>query len=158
MDDVVWATTLVPDAYTRTLASFLPADSWTVAMNIAHLIVYDESIAIPILASLVAGDDGTTLVRTDNEGWFYGDAVALSSEPMSALLARAGAAREKQIAIVESFAEDDWNRRWSPLFGSGLHGNAPHSPAWIANKTFQHTWEHGNAVFRAMLFSPRIDG
>lgn len=29
-----------------------------------------------------------------------------------------------------------------------------HSAAWVAAKTFQHTWEHGNSIFRIALFAP----
>jgi hypothetical protein len=25
----------------------------------------------------------------------------------------------------------------------------------VATKTFQHTWEHGNAILRVALFAPR---
>jgi hypothetical protein len=123
-------------------------------MNLAHLVVYDEGIALPILLSLAAGEDGTTLVRTTNENWFFNDAVALAVEPVEVLLGRLEVSRMRQAELVEGFSAADFNRRWSPAFGSGLHGNAPHSPAWVANKTFQHTWEHGNAVLRMMLFAP----
>lgn len=29
-----------------------------------------------------------------------------------------------------------------------------HSAGWVAAKTFQHTWEHGNFLLRVALFSP----
>lgn len=157
LETVVWAAKLVPADYTHTLLPGSPTDAWTVTMNIAHLIVYDEGIAIPVLESLVEGENGSTKIRTDNEAWFYNDAVALAAEPLDALLERFTSARMRQIKVAGSFTDADWNRRWSPVFGSGAHGNGPHSPAWVANKTFQHTWEHGNAVLRAALFAPRSD-
>jgi hypothetical protein len=157
IDTVIGAARMVPVAYTHALMPGLPDYAWTVAMNLAHLVVYEEGIAVPILESLASGADGRTLIRADNEGWFYNDAVALSSEPVAILVTRLQAARSRQVEIVRSFSPVDWNRRWSPAFSSGLHGNGPHSPAWIATKSFQHTWEHGNAVLRAALFAPRPD-
>lgn len=156
-ETVAWAARMVPADFTHTLMPGLPDDAWTVAMNLAHLVMYDEGIALPILESLAAGEDGTTRVRTTNENWFYNDAVALSSEPVEAMLTRLEASRARQCELVAGFAAADFNRRWAKVFGSGVHGNAPHSPAWITTKTFQHTWEHGNAVLRAALFSPRAD-
>lgn len=123
-------------------------------MNLAHLVVYDESIAVPVLESLAEGDDGTTKIRTDNENWFYNDAVTLCGESLDGLIERLQTARARQLKLASSFSANDWNRRWSPTFSSGLHGSGPHSPAWVASKTFQHTWEHGNAVLRAALFAP----
>ena len=157
IDTVIGAARMVPAACIHALMPGLPKDAWTVAMNLAHLVVYDEGISVPVLESLASGADGTTLIRTDNEGWFYNDAVALSSQPLDALISRLEEARARQVDIVQSFSAVDWNRRWSPAFSSGLHGNGPHSPAWIATKSFQHTWEHGSAVLRAALFAPRPD-
>ena len=109
----------------------------------------------PDPAVLARGADGTTLVRSDNEGWFYNDAVAISGEPLAALLDRLDVARSQQIEIVRSFTSADWDRPLSPVFASGSERRGLRSPAWIAMKSFQHTWEHGNAILRAMLFSPR---
>lgn len=155
LETVTWAAREVPPAYTHALMPGLPPDAWTVAMNLAHLIVYEEGIAGPILQSLASGADGTTLIRTDNEGWFYNDAVAMSEDALESLVDRLTVARQRQLELVASLSPVDWNRRWSTTFSSGIHGNGPHSPAWIATKSFQHTWEHGNAVLRAALFSPR---
>lgn len=154
IDVVLEAAREVPGAYTHALMPGLPAEAWTVAMNIAHLIVYEEGIAIPILQSLAMGADGTTLVRSDNEGWFYNDAVAIAGDALEDLIDRLDAARARQIELVEAFGAADWERPVSPVFAAGPGGGL-RSAAWIATKSFQHTWEHGNAVLRAMLFSPR---
>ena len=124
----MWAAKLVPAGYTHALLPGAPTDAWTVTMNIAHLIVYDEGIAVPVLESLAAGENGTTKIRTDNEAWFYNDAVALAADPLDALLDRFVSARTRQARVAGSFTDSDWNRRWSPVFGSGAHGNGPHSP------------------------------
>jgi hypothetical protein len=40
----------------------------------------------------------------------------------------------------------------TPLF---TRGETMRAPGWIATKTFQHTWEHGNALLRLALYAPR---
>jgi hypothetical protein len=155
LDTVVWASRLVPPAFTHALPEWYPKDAWTVAMNLAHLAIYHDGIANPILESLIEGGDGTTKLRSDNENWFLNDALALASDPLDVLVERLTAGRERHIELASAFGPRDWNRRWSPVFNSGIHGSVPHSPAWVANKTFQHTWEHGNTMLRAALFTPR---
>ena len=156
-ETVAWAARMVPEGFTHAPMPWQPAEDWSVAMNLAHLVVYDESIASPILESMAAGEDGTTLVRSTVENWFLDEMVALSREPVEMLLSRLEASRSRQSGFIAAFSEDDYNRRWTPAFATGRHGNPPHSPAFVAAKTFQHTWEHGNAVLRAALFSPRND-
>ncbi len=155
LETVVWSARLVPTQFTHALPAWYPDDAWTVAMNLAHLAVYHDAIANPVLESLVEGRDGTTKIRSDNENWFLNDAIAMAGDPLESLLERLAAGRERHVELVSAFAPADWNRRWSPVFNTGAHGTVPHSPAWVANKTFQHTWEHGNAILRMALFSPR---
>ncbi len=155
LETVEWALSMVPVKYTHSLPDFYPPEDWTVAMNVAHLTIYDERIAIPLLKSLAAGGDGVGVVKSLGESWFYDDAKALSVEPLSVLGPRLRSARGDQAAVVESFSDDSFNARVTPLWATGRHGNPPHSPGWIATKSFQHTWEHGNAVLRMALFAPR---
>lgn len=155
-ETVAWAARIVPGDFTHAPMPWAP-DDWSVAMNLAHLVIYDESIASPILESMAAGEDGTTLVRSTVESWFHDEVVALSREPVETLLSRLETSRSRQAEYIAGFSEVDFNRRWTPAFATGRHGNPPHSPAFVATKTFQHTWEHGNAVLRAALFSPRDD-
>jgi hypothetical protein len=75
---------------------------------------------------------------------------------MAAIMARLRPARARQIEIVESFDRERFNEPLTPLWsGSGRYGGPLHPPGWVATKTFQHTWEHGNAVLRVALFAPR---
>ncbi len=152
---IEWAVSAIPPRFTHELPDFYPEGEWGVAMNLAHLVVYEEEIANPVLAALAAGGDGVGSVRSAMEGWFLNDALAIAGEPIDALLGRLKAARGRQIEMVESFAAERFNAPMTPLWASGRHGTPPHSAGWVATKTFQHTWEHGNAVLRMALFAPR---
>jgi hypothetical protein len=153
-ETVAWAARSLPERWTHTLPDYYPDDSWTVAMNLAHLAVYEERLALPLLRALAEGGDGTGSIESGMESWFYGDAVAASSDSVESLLARIGIARSEQIAVCERYDAARWNEPVTMLFASGRHGQAPHSAAWVANKTLQHCWEHGNAVLRMALFAP----
>jgi hypothetical protein len=152
---VEWAASLIPEAYTRAMPDFAAPDEWHAAMNLAHLVVYEEEISYPVLKHLAEGGDGVGATKSAIEQWFYNDAVALSSQPMGELVRRLSDVREKQIVLIEVCAPERLNERVTPLFGTGRHGTGPHSLGWVATKTFQHTWEHGNALLRLALFAPR---
>ncbi len=148
------AVALVPAALTHTNPEAWPEDSWTVAMNVAHMTVYEEAIATPVLAALAAGGDGVGVTRSDSETWFLPEAQALAEAPMKAILARFRHTRQNAIDTVDTFDEERWNVGVTPLWTRNGPGML-RSPAWVATKTFQHTWEHGNAVLRMALFGPR---
>ena len=124
-------------------------------MNVAHLVVYEEELANPILASLAAGGDGSAAVRPNLLAWWEPDAKAIASEPLDLLVPRLRAARERHIELVASFDDAAFNKPVCPVFGARWHEGALHPPGWVASKTWQHTLEHGNAVLRAGLFAPR---
>ena len=145
----------IPSAWTHANPDWYPPDAWSVAINIAHMAVYEAQMANPVLAAMASGGDGVGATKSDAESWFLADAIALAPEPLDALLTRLSAARQDAIAIVASFDDVRWNAPITPLWNSGRHGSGRHSPAWVAMKTFQHTWEHGNAVLRMALFAPR---
>src|SRR5262245_37925029 len=44
-------------------------DRWGVAMNLAHLAVYEERVAAPVLEALADGGDGRGAVASAGEGW-----------------------------------------------------------------------------------------
>ena len=41
------------------------------------------------------------------------------------------------------------------MLWSNRNGGEALAMSWVATKTFQHTWEHGNAILRVALFTPR---
>lgn len=147
---------LVPPAFTHTNPEWYPADAWSVAMNVAHVVVYEECMGAPLIEALAAGGDGAGAIRSDLEQVFLPEAQKLSSEPIEELLERLRAARDRQIAAVVSIDTVRFNAAVTPLFSGPRHGGGRlHSPAFVATKTFQHTWEHGNAILRMALFAPR---
>jgi hypothetical protein len=152
---IEWAAGLVPPEWTHANPAYYAPGAWTIAMNVAHLAVYEEQIANPLLAALADGADGVAAVKSAMENWILDASMVLAQEPFAAIVERMRAARETHVATVEQFAESRWNDRVTPLFATGVHGSPPHSAAWVANKTFQHTWEHGNAILRMALFAPR---
>jgi hypothetical protein len=155
LDVVEWAARLVPPGFTHANPKWYAEDAWSVAMNVAHLAIYEERIANPLLAALSGGHDGVDAVKSAMEHWILEESTALAKESFDTILCRLGEARVRQLELVDQFADARWNERATPLFATGMHGTSPHSAAWVANKTFQHTWEHGNAILRMALFAPR---
>jgi hypothetical protein len=131
-------------------AGLWPPNAWTVAMNLAHLTIYEESMALRVLRSFEPGFDPAGERRGGDESWFYNDALALSAGPIEAMLSRLRSARRQQIDLVESLGETRLNSGVTPLWPE-----PEHTAGWVATKTFQHTWEHGNAILQVALFAPR---
>lgn len=153
---VLSAARRVPPQYTHANPEYYPAEAWTIAMNIAHVTTYEEAMANPVLAAMADGGDGSGVVESGMESWFLPRTQELALQPCDVLLDRFRAAREKHIAIAQRFDARRWNEAITPLWQvSAMHGAALQSPAWVAMKTFQHTWEHGNPVLRMSLFAPR---
>jgi hypothetical protein len=121
-------------------------------MNLAHIVTYERRIGLPLLESLAAGGDGTGVVTFEQS--FFGDSQAIAGEPIAALLEQFRALREREIAIVQAYDAARFNTAATDAFNTAAHGSRPHSPAFVAVKSFQHTWEHGNAILRALLFVP----
>ncbi len=150
----------------RTIESFLalvPAEwthkppsegAWSVAMNLAHMIAYEEQLATPVLTAMADGGSGQDVVPSGGEAWLLDSATAIASEPVGVLAARLRAIRERAIALVESTPADLFNAPNTMLW-SNRNAGKPLALSWVATKTFQHTWEHGNAILRVALFSPR---
>ena len=152
LDTVEWAVGWIPPSYTHEIPEGTSPGEWGAAMNLAHLIVYDEEIANPVLASLAEGGDGVGATKSHLEQWFQPEAEAMAPDPIAALAGRFATAHKRHIEIVESFSDERFNTPVTPLF---TRGETLRAPGWIATKTFQHTWEHGNALLRLALFAPR---
>lgn len=149
-----WVAERVPEELQRYAPPALSGEEmWGVAMNLAHLAAYEERLAAPVLEALAAGEDGTEAVPSGSEDWLKSDAERLSEQPLTAILERLRLARARQVEAVRSFDDERFNRPASPLWrrpGSDLD-----SAGWVAAKTVQHTWEHGNTIFQILLFVPR---
>ena len=77
---------------------------------------------------------------------------ALAKSSMDDIAERLTSARHRQIDAISAMDEATFHARsttlWQELSPDG------HSAAWVAAKTFQHTWEHGNSILRFALFAP----
>lgn len=151
---VEWAVSLLPPRWSHDLPDHYEADAWGAAMNVAHLAVYEEALAAPLIASLAAGGDGTDAAASAAER--TAEAFAIADQPLRVLLQRLRSARQRQIKIVEEYDPKRFNVPLAPHWGRlyPRYGSRLHSAAWVATKTFQHTWEHGNAILRLALFAP----
>jgi hypothetical protein len=115
LDTVEWAVRRIPPAYTRDMPDGSPTGEWSAAMNLAHLIVYDEEIANPVLASLA--EAGAT--KSHLEQWFQPEAEAMAPDPIAALAGRFATAHKRHIEIVESFSDGRFNTPVTPFFTRG---------------------------------------
>ena len=151
---VEWAVSLLTERWSHDLPDHYEPDAWGAAMNVAHLAVYEDVLATPLLASLAAGGDGTDAAASASER--TAEAFAIADQPLPVLLERLRDARKRQIRIVEGYDPERFNVPVAPHWGRlyPRYGSRLHSAAWVATKTFQHTWEHGNAILRLALFSP----
>ena len=151
---IEWAVGLVPRDWTHQIPDNVPPDSWTVAMNVAHLVTYERCIGLPLLEDLAAGGDGSKAIESPFEQSFLADAERIAGEPIDELLSQFRTLREREVLLVQAFDPARFNEATTEAFNWAIHGSRKHSAAFIAAKSFQHTWEHGNAIVRAMLFSP----
>jgi hypothetical protein len=141
------AVAAAPERWHRPAPGEAPPDFWGVAMNLAHLAVYEEHWPVPVLEAIASGTPEPPVTTSDEAA--ERDAAALAVEPLEAILDRLRAARRRQIdalqAMTDQRFESATTRRWS---------RGPSTVAWVAAKTVQHTWEHGNAVMQIALFFP----
>ena len=68
-----WATSLVPVRWIHHVPEAAPADAWTVAMNVAHLVTYERCIGLPLLENLAQGGDGAGAIESPFEQSFFAD-------------------------------------------------------------------------------------
>ena len=122
------------------------------ADNFAHLAVYEEQIAAPILEAIREGRDASSEVTSVLESDYENLWQAVSKSPLDDIAARLWAARHRQIDAISSMDDARFHARsttlWHELTPAG------HSAAWVAAKTFQHTWAHGNSLLQFALFVP----
>ncbi len=118
---------------------------WPPSMQVAHLAAYEQRLAAPVLEALAKGGDGSEVLQS-LRGGYDADQSQMASEPVGYTLETLWSARRRQIRAVESFSSNEFNRPVTPVWGQPLR-----SPAWVALKTLQHTWEHGNSILQAAL-------
>ncbi|MBS1789690.1 MAG: DinB family protein [Acidobacteria bacterium] len=122
------------------------------AVHIAHLALYEELLANPVLAELSEGRDGTRVASSGHVSWMLPQVEALAQQPLSEILERLRHARAEHIRIVQRFDDASFNRPLTRLWSTGESKTRLESAGWAAAKTVQHTGEHANMLFRFALF------
>ena len=156
LESLTWAVSLVPAIWHHQPPPWREATGaapWSVAQNLAHLVIYEETVAAPVLEELLAGGDGSAAVPSWRDERFAEERLGfawLGREPIGELLERLQRARLRQVEAVRAFSEEGFN---TPI--TALWGPSQQTPGWVATKTFQHTWEHGNGILQVALFAPR---
>jgi uncharacterized damage-inducible protein DinB len=141
------AVAAAPERWHRPSEPGLPPDFWGVAMNLAHLALYEEHWPAPVLEAIASGTPEPPATNSDEAD--ERDAAALVAEPLEAILDRLRAARRRQIDALQAMTDERFEGATTHRWGRG-----PHTAAWVAAKTVQHTWEHGNSVMQLALFYP----
>jgi hypothetical protein len=143
---LAWAFPLMTESAAK---RSVPPGEWSAAMNLAHLALYEERVAIPVLAAASRGEDGATNVRSSEEGPLEGAARSLAAEDFALVVRRYEDAAQAHAQVLARFDDESFNEPrcslWSPAFGLVCAG-------WVAKKSIQHTWEHGHIVIRAAFF------
>lgn len=150
--DVLYAVEMTPPQWLYR-SPWRDPTSWSVAQNLAHMAVYEERVAAPILEALAAGTDATDAVNSVIESDFDELWQQLATEPIDVIAERLRVARARQVQAVAAMTEDRFHLPATTLWAEVAPGI--HSAAWVAAKTFQHTWDHGNAILVVALFAPR---
>jgi hypothetical protein len=154
-----WTVNLVPASWHKRLPDgsirgLLDHKNRSAAEHVAHLALYEELLANPVLSELKEGRDGTQVVSSGHVSWMMPQVMKLVEKPLSEIIQRLRLARLEQIKIVESFDNDTFNIPLTRLWSTGASGVRMESAGWVAAKTVQHTGEHVNHLFRFALFNP----
>jgi DinB superfamily len=159
--DLEWIVGQIPDDWgsadpSGVLFGFGP-DSWSAQTILAHLCSYEGNIAIPVLKDLRAGGGGRSAFADSNTDFlreFPEETKRLSTEAAGTLLGVLGGLRKRQLELVRSFGETEFNRPVKAIWPMPGH-DEPQSAGWAAAKTVLHTWEHGITLFQIALLAPR---
>ena len=143
-DALSWALPLISEAAAHAVRQ--PGD-WSVGTNLAHLVIYEERIALPVLAALADGKDGRDRVVSGEENWLAREAESLGEEPFAAVRERFQTIIRRHVEQVEAFDEDAFNAPLCSLWASGFGVLVP--AGWVTKKSVQHLWEHGHTLIRA---------
>lgn len=142
-DALAWALPLISETAAHAVRQ--PGD-WSIAMNLAHLVVYEERIAVPVLAALADGADGNGVVSGE-EDWLERETETLGDQPYAAVRERYRTVIRRHLEQLEAFDEEAFNAPLCSLWASDLGVLVP--AGWVAKKSVQHTWEHGHTLIRA---------
>ncbi len=142
---LVWASRLIPDDEAH--ASPEP-QIWSAATHLAHLLLYEERVSVPVIEALLRGEDGTAAVHDGGEGWLARESEVLGTSSLAVLAARWHRTREQLIAAVRRFGDVEFNEPRCAVTTPLFRDISLHPAGLVAMKAYQHTWEHGNVILR----------
>jgi len=128
------------------------AKNRTPAAHIAHLVLYEELLASPVLAELSEGRDGTRVASSGHVSWMSPQVEVMAQQAIPQIVELLRVARATHISIVKRFDDLRLNAPLTTLWSTGESGKRAESAGWLATKTVQHTGEHANMLFRFALF------
>lgn len=159
MDALEWALPMIPEAWTHRSPSgtrMSPGEgAWSAAMNLAHMALGSEVLYQSVLRSLLGGGDGVSDSSLREPSPYEPAAMELAERPLQEIMKKFRAGRAEEAALARAFSPEAWLAPTTAAWGRSGYGPRLHSPARIVAKSFQHTWEHGNAILRVALFAPR---
>jgi len=142
---LVWASCLIPEAAAHESPE---PRAWSAATNLAHLLLYEERVSVPVIEALLRGEDGTAVAPNAVEGWLARESEALGASQLSVLAPRWERARARLIAAVRRFGDAEFNEPRCAVTTPMLRDIGLHPAGLVAMKAYQHTWEHGNVILR----------
>jgi hypothetical protein len=148
-----WAVSQTSQRWHHPPPGAIPGDEWGVAMSLAHLAVFEEYVAVPALEAVAGGGDGAEGLPQGRQDWLGHTDVALSVQPIEAILDRLRAARQRTLEAIQLTSDDRFALpllpHWPDAGPEGLK-----SSAWVAAYTLQHSWEHSAAIAGIAVFAP----
>ena len=135
----IWAVEQVPpERRSRRPPNLWGLGEWTVLRHMFHLIVYEETMALPSMRQWLG--DPMPAVEEGDEDIAWGAGHELDS-----LLVRLNAVRAAQRALLPHFDREQWEEGRAAIWGTvSLH--------WVMSKTYQHAAEHTSDVLKIGLF------
>jgi DinB superfamily len=143
-DGLNWALPLISEKAAHAVRQ---TGDWSVATNLAHLVIYEERIALPVLAALADGEDGRDQVVSGEEDWLAQEAQSLGAAPYSTIREQYQSIINRHLEQLRAFDEETFNAALCSLWAEDVGGLVP--AGWVTKKSVQHTWEHGHTLIRA---------
>ena len=137
-DGFVWGAEQVPTER-RNLRPPEGLGEWTAARHVFHMVYYEQTIALPSVQQWLGAACPATDDLDEDATWVAGQDLVES------LLAQFRKVRSEQLALFPQLSDSLWEATRESVWG-------PVTLRWVVSKTYQHTAEHTNNVWRIALF------